>query len=254
VRNASIVILPQTLLAGAVWLWPSPAAGVLLALWAAVQALVLTALLRPRSTLFGPNLWRGPQAPRVALTFDDGPHPEDTPAILDILEATGVPATFFFVADRARAHPDLVQRVARAGHTVGVHSMTHPWWFSLAGPGRLRREVGQAAAVIADLSGRRSRYFRPPMGHKNVFLGPQLGEAGLTMVTWSARSFDTLGVPPATIRDILVSRAGPGGILLLHEGVRRHGAAGSPAVAALPGIIEGLRARGLEMVSLENLR
>jgi len=254
VRNASIVIVPQTLLAGAIWLWPSPAALGLSAAWVLAQVVGLTALLRPRSSLLGPNLWRGARQPRVALTFDDGPHPADTPAILEILEASDTRASFFFVGDRARAHPELVRRVALAGHDVGVHSLTHPWWFSLAGPGRIRHEVASAAAIIGRLAGRPPRFFRPPMGHKNIFLSGQLARSGLTMVTWSARPFDTMGGPASRIRDRLLARAEPGGILLLHEGVRRHDGEVSPTVEALPGIIEGLRSRGLEPVNLESLR
>src|SRR5438093_5858369 len=110
IRSASIVILPQGLLAGALLLPAGPAAAAA-ALRALSQAAVMTELLRPRSRLFGPNLWRGPIQPRVALTFDDGPHPVDTPAILDILGAAGARATFFFVGSQARRHPDLVRRV-----------------------------------------------------------------------------------------------------------------------------------------------
>src|SRR5215470_12464862 len=107
VRNASIVIAPQGLLVGALLL-PSGPAAALMVVWAASQALVGVELVRPRSRLFGSNLWRGRPQPRVALTFDDGPHPADTPAILEILQRTGCRATFFFIGSRARQHPDLV--------------------------------------------------------------------------------------------------------------------------------------------------
>lgn len=252
IRNASIVIAPHGLLVGALLLPVGPAVAIG-ALWAASQAVVLTELMRPRSRLFGSNLWRARPQPRVALTFDDGPHPADTPAILDTLRATGSRATFFFVGSRARRHPELVRRVAREGHEIGSHSDTHPWWFSLAGPGRLRREVRDGTETLEQIAGRRPRFFRPPMGHKNVFLSDELSAAGLTMATWSARSYDTLGRAPDKIIDTVVARARPGGIILLHEGVRRERGRPSATVIALPGIIAGLKARGLDPISLEDL-
>ena len=231
-----------------------PPAWVAAMLWAASQVFVLTEMLRPRSVLFGPNLWRAAGQPRVALTFDDGPHPEDTPAILEILRAAGARATFFFVGERIRAHPELARRAAREGHGVEVHSDTHPWWFSLAWPGRVRREVHDAIKTLQVETGCKPRFFRPPMGHKHILLRSELDAAGVRMATWSVRPFDTVRRSPQRIRDAVVERATGGGIILLHEGVRRRAGNSSPTVAALAGIIEGLRARGLEPVSLEDLR
>ena len=248
------MLAPNVLLAAAAVVPPGPAALSALAVWAAWQAYITTELLRPRSSLFGANLWRGAPQPRVALTFDDGPHPEDTPAILEILAASGVRANFFMVGRRARALPDLARRVTNEGHETGVHSDTHPWWFSLAGPSRLRREVRGAARSLAEITGASPRFFRPPMGHKNLFLREELAGARLEMATWTARPYDTLSRPPGRIRDAVLAGAAPGAILLLHEGVRRAPGSPSSTVAALPGIIEGLRARGLEPVSLADLR
>ena len=121
-----------------------------LALWVLFMTTMMIGLLRPRSTMFGANYWHAPAQPKVALTFDDGPHPDDTPAILEILQRAGVRATFFMIGSRARAHPALVRQVTRAGHETGVHSDTHPWWFSLAGPERLRREVRVAAGTLQE--------------------------------------------------------------------------------------------------------
>jgi peptidoglycan/xylan/chitin deacetylase (PgdA/CDA1 family) len=137
---------------------------------------------------------------------------------------------------------------------VAVHSDTHPWWFSIAPPHRVRREVREGAACLERLAGRPPRHFRPPVGHKSIFLRDALPEAGLSLVTWSARAFDTLGRGAAGIERAILRRAEPGAIVLLHEGVRRRPGKPSGTVAALPGIVAGLRARGLEPVSLEGLR
>ena len=248
-----MLLAPHLLLVAVFFLPPGPALFVFV-LWVLCVTTVTVGLLRPRSGWFGANYWRGPAQPRVALTFDDGPHPDDTPAILEILRRSGVRATFFMIGARARAHPELVRQVAREGHETGVHSDTHPWWFSLAGPARLRREVQDATRTLQQLAGRPQRFFRPPMGHKNYFLPQELAAAGLTMATWSARSYDTLGRPPEKIRELILARATPGGIILLHEGVKREAGRPSPTVLALPAIIEGLRARHLEPVSLGDLQ
>lgn len=249
-----VMLSAPHLLLAAVFLLPAGPALFAFALWALFVTTVMTGLLRPRSALFGANLWRAPRQPKVALTFDDGPHPHDTPAILEILQRTGARATFFMIGELARANPDLVRQVVRAGHEIGVHSDTHPWWFSLAGPARLRREIREANRTLEEIIGRRPRFFRPPMGHKNFFLPGELAGADLQMATWSARSYDTLGRSPEKIRDLILARATPGGIILLHEGVRREAGKPSPTVVALEAIIEGLRARHLEPVSLGDLQ
>jgi peptidoglycan/xylan/chitin deacetylase (PgdA/CDA1 family) len=253
VGNASFVASSQALLAAAL-ADPGATAAAAVVLWAGSQVAILSGLLRPRSRLFCPNVWRGARQPRVALTFDDGPHPQDTPAILEVLEAKGCRASFFLVGSKVRAHPDLARRVAAAGHEIGVHSDTHPWWFSLAGPGRTLREVVSAAEAVERHSGIRPRRFRPPMGHKNIFLSDALKAAGLEMVTWSVRAFDTVRRSQERIQAVVLARSEPGSIILMHEGIRRPPGRPSPVPGALAGIIEGLRARGLDPVSLEDLR
>lgn len=220
--------------------------------WGLASSLVTAALLLPRVGLSSPVRWKAGAGggSRVALTFDDGPHPEDTPALLGALRAAGVRATFFFVGQRMRRHPELVRAVAAAGHEVEPHSDTHPWWFSLAGPRRVECEVARSASTVEELTGRRPEAFRPPVGHDNVFLGRALRRAGLELTTWSVRSLDTLGGSPESIRRRVLRRARPGSIVLLHEGVRRAPGRPSPTVSALPGLIAGLRHRGLEPVSL----
>ena len=248
-RRAELLFLTHAALPAA-FLAPPPWGVVIGASWAVMQAAITAEILRPRSQIFVPNTWQGPDVPRVALTFDDGPHEDDTPALLDALDAAGCRATFFFVSRRARALPALVRRAADAGHDVGAHGATHPWWFSLAGPRRLREEVAGAAAEIADVVGAPVRWYRPPMGHKNVFLGRALEGTDLRVVTWSVRAFDTLGRAPEVVRAGVARGLRPGAIVLLHENVRRRPLA---AAAALPGIVEDARARGLEPVSLRSL-
>jgi peptidoglycan/xylan/chitin deacetylase (PgdA/CDA1 family) len=252
-RNLLLYLLSPASLLGALAL-PSREAGISAAIGIASTGIVLDGLLRPGSPVFGPGLRRAVPQPRVALTFDDGPHPRDTPAILEILNEARVQATFFFVGRKARAHPELVRRAAGSGHELGNHSDTHPWWFSLAGRRRIEREIREAGRSLMELSGRRVRFFRPPMGHNNVFLAPALQSAGLEKALWSARPFDTLKRSPVRIRDSVLASSQPGGIILLHEGVRGDPRTPSRTVEALPSILEGLREKGLEPVPLGRLR
>jgi peptidoglycan-N-acetylglucosamine deacetylase len=252
IRKLAAFFLPVAFLFGAV-LCRGAAQGACLAAWVLSSAAIMTGLLRPRSRMFGKSLVQAAPQPRVALTFDDGPHPVDTPAILEILEEAGARATFFVVGERARRYPEIVRRVADSGHQVEPHSDTHPWWFSLAPAARTRREVRDSAATVDTLAGRRARFFRPPMGHKSLSLEEVLREADLEMVTWSARPFDTIRRSAEGIREELLSKARPGGILLLHEGIRRRRGQPSRTVQALPSLLRGLRAKGLEPVSLREL-
>ena len=113
------------------------------------HAVLVAGGLLPRSRLLGPNWTRLPRAAScVALTIDDGPDPEVTPAVLDLLARHGVRATFFCIGERVARHPQLARRIAREGHEIGNHSEHHRYVFSLFGPAAIRREVGAAQASI----------------------------------------------------------------------------------------------------------
>lgn len=222
---------------------------------AANHALLAAAGLWPRSTLLGPNLLRLPdQAARrgeVALTLDDGPDPEATPEVLDLLDRHAAKASFFCVGERARAHPVLVKEIVRRGHSVENHSAHHSHWFSLYGLRRLRNEIGAAQDTLGALTGRRPQFFRAPAGLRNPFLDPVLNGLGLEHVSWTRRGFDTVSGNPAAVLKRLTAGLAPGDILLLHDG---HSAAmpdGRPVVlAVLPRLLEVLEQRGLKSTSL----
>ena len=130
------------------------------------HALVTATGLWPRSTWLGANLLRLPAASaerhEVALTIDDGPDPEITPAVLDLLDAHAARATFFCIARHAQAHAPLCREIVRRGHSVQNHSFAHSHRFSVSGPTALRRDVTQAQDVLAQITGQRPRFFRAP--------------------------------------------------------------------------------------------
>ena len=183
------------------------------------HAVVVWGTFRPRSALFGPVLWRLRTEERVAwITIDDGPS-DDTLAMLDLLDARGVKATFFVVADRACTRPALVQEMLRRGHSIGNHSTAHPAaWFWALGPRRMSREIEGAQAALTRIAGVAPRWFRAVVGMSNPFVAAPLARLGLTRVAWSARGYDAVERDPARVSARILSRLAPGAIVLLHEG------------------------------------
>ena len=226
-----------------------------LAALVANHAVVTAVGLWPRSTALGPNLKRLPDAAaarrEVALTIDDGPEPEVTPAVLDLLDAAGARATFFCIAANAQRHPELVREIVRRGHSVENHSHVHSHRFSLLGPRGLAREIGAAQSVLSDVTGVAPRFFRAPAGLRNPFLAPVLHGMGLALASWTRRGFDTRERDPQRVLQRLTRGLAAGDILLLHDGNCARDAQGRPVVlAVLPALLDELRRQGLVPVTL----
>ena len=236
---------------GVLALHPAAWPGVLAAI-ATNHAGLAAATMWPQSQLLGPVLSRLPHpGPAVGLTFDDGPDPAVTPAVLDLLAAAGASASFFCIAERARAHPGLVRRIVAAGHRVENHTLTHPRHFALLIGKPLRREVVDAQCILADAAGVAPDWFRAPMGFRGPPLEPVLARAGLGLASWTRRGYDTRCGDPVTILRRLLRNTGPGDVLLLHDGNAARTGDGSAAVlAVLPRLLAGLRANGLTAVAL----
>ena len=219
------------------------------------HALITGTGLWPRSTWLGANLLRLPPASalrrEVALTIDDGPDPELTPAVLDLLDAHAARATFFCIARHAERHPALCREIVRRGHSVQNHSQRHSHTFSLLGPGALRREIAQAQETLGRISGERPRFFRAPAGLRNPFLAPVLHALDLQLVSWTRRGFDTVKREPADVLARLTRRLAAGDIVLLHDGNAALAASGAPVVLeVLPALLARLQHAGLRAVTL----
>lgn len=200
--------------------------------------------LRPQSALFGPVVVRLPTREPVAwLTIDDGPS-DDTPAILELLDAYGARATFFVVAERARARPELVRDIVRRGHTLGNHSASHPSaWFWALGPRRMAAEIEQAQATLHGITGVAPRWFRAVVGMANPFVSAPLQRLGLARVAWSARGYDALSADPSAVVARIDRALAPGAIVLLHEG-SAHGR----NVETIALLLERMKQRGIRCV------
>ena len=220
------------------------------------HAVITVSGLWPRSALLGPNVTRLPAAAAargdVALTLDDGPDPEVTPAVLDLLAQEGVRATFFCIAGQAREHPALLRRIVAAGHSVQNHSLHHRHHFSLLGPRGFEREVGDAQALLADITGQRPFCFRAPAGLRNPLLDPVLHRLGLHLVSWTRRGYDTRTGDAGRVLARLVRGLAGGDILLLHDGHACRTVAGRPVLLqVLPPLLARCRAAGLRPVTLD---
>lgn len=228
--------------------------------WAAAivlisQLMLMAAGLWPRSTCLGANLVYLPtaavQRAEVAITIDDGPDPQVTPQVLTILAQHGVCATFFCIAERAAAHPELCRSMLAAGHRIENHGARHPTLLSLSGPTGWRREVLEGQRILHHITGARPHFYRAVAGLRNPFLDPVLHGSGLQLASWTRRGFDTRERNPEKVLRRLTHQLAAGDILLLHDGNAALTPAGEPViVSVLPRLLEIIRTRGLTPVSL----
>lgn len=218
----------------------------------AANHLALTGCMHPRCGLLGPVLTRLDGAePRIALTFDDGPDPEVTPRVLDLLDAWGAKASFFVIGERAARHPALLREMLRRGHGVENHTHRHPLGFAAFGPGAMLREIETAQAAIADACGQAPRLFRPPAGLRSPLLDPVLSLTGLSLAAWTRRGYDAVSPHPGRVLARLSRGLGPGDVLLLHDGRSARGYPGRAVVLeVLPALLDRIAAAGLSAVAL----
>ena len=186
----------------------------------------------------------------VAVTFDDGPHPQGTPAVLEILEAVGAKATFFLVGEQVRRTGSLAAEIAAAGHAIAIHCDRHRNLLRLP-PRAVAEDLDRAAATIGAASLHRAPY--------GIYSWPALAAVrsrGWTPVLWSAWGRDwARGATGASVASLVLRDLGPGGIVLLHD-ADDYSVPGSwrATVAALPRILDAIGARGLRTVTLRQGR
>lgn len=219
------------------------------------HALLTAAGLWPRSTMLGSNMRhlssKARAAKQVTITIDDGPHPQVTPAVLDILDASNVKASFFCVGRAVEAYPQLAREMVMRGHSIENHSYAHPHHFSLMGINALKTEISKAQDAIFQTTGYQPRYFRAPAGLRSPLLDPVLQNLDLKLVSWTRRGFDTVTQDPDKVRKRLEHKLQAGDILLLHDGNCAMTSWGQPVILeVLPKLLDKLKNSGLQAVSL----
>ncbi|TWT17248.1 polysaccharide deacetylase family protein [Luteimonas marina] len=171
------------------------------------------------------------------LTFDDGPDPEHTPPILDLLKAHGATATFFLIGDRIDRHPEVVQRIVDEGHELGNHSWGHPFMSDLPIE-RQMEEIARADASLSTYDGRATHPFRPPYGVLPRNLLTRFARTGRTIAFWSYDSQDYERLPaPVLIRQVQADPPRSGDVVLMHDD-------NAGTIELLAGLLPEWRAQG----------
>ncbi len=200
--------------------------------------------LWPRSQGLGANITRVPQAKAgnaVYITIDDGPCPEVTPQVLQILEQYHAKATFFCIGKRVQQYPDLAKSIVAAGHKLENHSMMHSYAFSLWSTQKIYRDVASAQTVIQAATDIPPHYFRAPAGLRNIFLERVLQRLGLRLISWTRRGFDTRQHNAGVVLDGLRRNLQAGDILLLHDGNAAQTRSGKAVIVeVLPALLQTL--------------
>ncbi len=221
--------------------------GVILAGYLAALSLGVVLL---RLQFFCPVLWRGPAGKmKLALTFDDGPDPDSTPALLALLQKKNVRAAFFCVGERVERHPDVAKRIHGEGHLIGNHTHRHSVFTNFYFTSRLAREIERAQQAIARATGLVPRFYRPPAGLTNPHAACAVRRLGLDVIGWQSGRFDRNSRAPAAIIKRIVRTARDGGIVALHD----QDVPPDRLCAIVEGLIEAVRREGYQLVRLDEL-
>ena len=184
--------------------------------------------------------------PYIAMTFDDGPSPETTPRLLEILKQRNIKATFFMIGQNAQANPAIVQRILAEGHEIGNHSWTHPQLSKLSDD-RVTEEITKTQAAIKNASGYTPVLLRPPYGaitaRQKEWIEKQFG---LSVIIWSVDPFDWKRPGASVIEQRILAGARPGAIILSHDIHKQ-------TVDAMPATLDALVAKGFKFVTVSQL-
>ena len=183
--------------------------------------------------------------PKIALTFDDGPDPVHTPALLDALAELDAKATFFLVGDTVARNPVVARRIARDGHELGNHTYCHRY-LPLARSRSVERELRATDREIERATGVVPKVARPPWGGRSPWTVRAFTRLAKRLVLWDVNSYDWKGKGATDVVERVLDRARPGSIILMHEA--REG--GATTVEAVRRLVPALRARGFELVTV----
>jgi peptidoglycan/xylan/chitin deacetylase (PgdA/CDA1 family) len=217
--------------------------------------LMADGIFRPDSSILYPTLVRGrTDQPRVALTFDDGPDPEITPAVLNLLAEYDARATFFVIGRYLEKHRALGERIYREGHELGNHSWQHSYLLNFSSAAGHGAEIDRCSQLIKSVTqSEREPLYRPPVGLKSPAMARAAHQRNLDVVAWSIHSRDTFARDPRAVANGVARRIGPGDIVLLHDGHDREHQHRPLILEALPLLLQALRERGLTSVTVSEL-
>jgi len=167
---------------------------------------------------YNPVICKGiTKAREVVLTFDDGPHPEFTPLILETLRRHSIKAGFFIIGKHIPGNENIIKAMNEDGHVFGNHSFTHSHLWDFWTPARIHRDIMKTASLISDITGKNPEYFRPPYGVINPMVSKAIRMTSYRVVAWSKRSLDTLARDPEVLLQRITRNLKGGDIILLHD-------------------------------------
>lgn len=185
-------------------------------------------------------------SPVVAMTFDDGPHAQNTPRLLDMLAERNIKATFYLIGNRVQAHPQIARRIAEEGHEIGNHSWSHPFLNRLSDRS-VTREIDQTSDVIFQVTGRPPVTFRPPYGAFTQRQRSALYNArNLPTILWSVDPQDWRRPGSGVVASRILNHAHQGGIILSHD-IHRG------TIDAMPRALDGITGQGLRFVTVSQI-
>ncbi len=183
---------------------------------------------------------------QIALTFDDGPHPEFTPKVLDLLKKHEFKATFFCIGQHIEKHPELFKRILSEGHTVGNHTYSHSKLFGFFGTQKVVAELKRTIDLVKDLTGQSMSLYRPAFGVTNPMIEKAVKQLNLTSIGWNVRSLDTTARVENKVLNRITSKISKGDMVLLHDTSQK-------TVNVLERLLLFLEDKNMESVTVDKL-
>jgi peptidoglycan-N-acetylglucosamine deacetylase len=182
----------------------------------------------------------------IALTFDDGPHPEFTPAVLSVLKEYYAPATFFVIGKNIRGNEMLLKQIDAEGHVLGNHTFTHSFFIDFRSRKGFISEITSTIAAVYKITGRQMKFFRPPYGVTTPHLAAAVKDLQCCVIGWNVRSLDTTNDSEEMILKRVKEQVKPGSILLFHD-------TSAKTVSVLKQTLNFAKENGFKIVSTERL-
>jgi peptidoglycan-N-acetylglucosamine deacetylase len=210
--------------------------------------------MAPTGQWYGKTFTGLPRGSRqLALTYDDGPNDPHTPRLLEVLAKHNVLATFFLIGRYVRQRPDIVREIAKAGHSIGNHTFTHPL-LTFKSNSEVRHELEHCRSTLQDVIGEHSNLFRPPFGGRRPAVLRLARELNLQPVMWNITGYDWTAPPAPVIEQNVAKQIRGGNVILLHDGGHKQiGADRSQTVFATDHLIARYKSEGCEFVTIPKM-
>ncbi len=196
-------------------LWGKPL--IALSLFIFLNVITVIAVVSLKSGLFGPALTSKPGSDKIFLTFDDGPDPQLTPKVLELLRQYEMKASFFLIAEKVERELELTRQIISEGHRIGSHDLTHPWWANFRLYKQMKKEINRSVTIIESITKEKITHYRPPVGLTNPHTHRVCSELGLTITGWNRSTGEAGNRFPKAISAIADLNVQAGSIILLHD-------------------------------------